>query len=153
MRRPSRASSDARAWSRRAESGLDHQGAVLVAVEAEGAGLVVDLRAADVGGRVALDQGLLLAAAAAADRGGEAPRHGGAHLVVLLHPPDEQLQVGSTEPRPDQGAPRRTGGEAAQVGGVAAPGGAAAAGQEAGAGGTCLDGVVGEDNPWWSCSW
>ena len=41
----------------RAQAGLDQERAQLVAVEAEGAGLVVDLRTADVGGWVALDQG------------------------------------------------------------------------------------------------
>jgi hypothetical protein len=47
----------------RPEVGLGEEGAQLVAVEAERVGLVVDPRAAYVGGRVALDEPLLLAVA------------------------------------------------------------------------------------------
>jgi hypothetical protein len=42
----------------RAEASLDQEGAQLVAVQPEGARLVVDLRPADVGRRVAPDQPL-----------------------------------------------------------------------------------------------
>ncbi len=117
--------------SGRAESGLDQEGAELVAVETQGAGLVVDPRPTDVGCRIPLDEGLLLAVTVEAGQGGQAPGHGGAHPAGLFHPPAEQLQVG-----PADGEELQIGlapdGEEPQVGGVAAPGAAAVAGQEAG---------------------
>ncbi len=49
--------------SRGAEAGLDEEGTELIAVEAEGTGLVVDLGPAHVESRVAIDQLLLFAVA------------------------------------------------------------------------------------------
>ena len=46
----------------RSDSGLDHEGAELVAVQTQGPGLSIDLGAVQVSGRAALDVALLLAA-------------------------------------------------------------------------------------------
>lgn len=115
-----------------ADAGLDQEGAQLVAVEAQGAGLVVDLRAAKVHCRVAGDDLFLLAVPVEAGQGGQPPGHGGGHQPLFLHPPAEQFQVGPADVEQAQvrlPAPSR---EQAQVGGVAGPGVPPVGGQEPG---------------------
>jgi hypothetical protein len=118
------------AW--RGEPGLDQQGAELVAVQAQGPGLGVDLRSADVGGWVPLEQAFEVAVAAKAAQRRQPPRHGGAHPSFLLHRAGEHLQMSTAhleQAEPVVGAPT---GEQAQVGRVAHPGVARVPGQEPG---------------------
>ena len=115
-----------------AQPGLDEERAELVAVQAQGAGLVVDSSAAHVRGRVALDDALLLAVPVEAGQGGQPPGRPSSASGPLLPSSGRtarggpgargQLQVGLAAP----------GREEPQIGGVAPAGGAAVAGQETG---------------------
>jgi hypothetical protein len=120
--------------ARRSESGLDQEGAELVAVQTQRPGLIVDLGPANVEGRVPLDELFLFAVAVEAGQGGQTPGDGGAHPAGLFHPAAEQLEMGSTDREQRQAALVAPGGEDPQIGGVAGPGGPAVAGEEPGNG-------------------
>ena len=77
----------------RSEPGLDQEAAELVAVQPEGAGLVVDLGAAHVRRRIAFEQSFDIAVAVEAAQRRDATRHGGTHLAVGFHLAGEQLDV------------------------------------------------------------
>ena len=116
----------------RPEAGLDEEGAEFVAVQAQRPGLGVDLRAADVGGRVPSQESFDVAVAVEAAQRRQTASHGRAHPTLLFHGPGEHLQMGAAhfeQAEPVVGAPA---GEQAQVGRVADPGVAGVAGQEPG---------------------
>jgi hypothetical protein len=111
---------------------LDEEGAELVAVQAQGWGLGVDLGSADVGGRVPGQESFEVAVAVEAAQRRQAASHGRAHPTLLFHGAGEHLQMGAAhfeQAEPVVGAP---GGEQAQVGRVADPGVARVPGQEPG---------------------
>jgi hypothetical protein len=105
------------AWS--AETGLHEKPTEFVAIQTEGSGFVVDLRSADVRGRVAVKESFVVAVL-------EQPRHrrqsasdGGLHPTSGLHLPAKDLDVSAfhlEKLEPVRHAPRS---EQTKVGAVA----------------------------------
>jgi hypothetical protein len=80
-----------------AQPGLDQGRTELVAVEPERVGFVVDLGAADVGGRVAIDDGFLGAVPVEAADRRQPPTDRGSGGAVFFGPAGVQLDVGALD--------------------------------------------------------
>ena len=132
IRRPLRASSEARVGRRQA--GRHQKGAQLVAVQAHGVRLVVEAGPADVHGRGVLDETLFGGVAVEPGDGRKPPADGGLGLAVLLEVAGVQLDVGAVGVEQAQLAIGAPGEELAQVQGVGLAVAPAVAGQEAGEG-------------------
>jgi hypothetical protein len=116
----------------RAKAGLDVEGAELVAIQSQGPRLVVDLGAAHVERRVAVDELFLFAVSDERRQGRQPPAHRGPHPSVLFHPTGEQLQVRSTHGEQGERPLPTPRGEQPKIGGVAAAGAPDVTGQEPG---------------------
>jgi hypothetical protein len=116
----------------RAEPGGDEERAELVAVQRGRVGLVVDPRAADVGGRRAVQELFFDGVLVKSGDGGQPPRDGGAGPAHRLQLSGEGLNVGAADGEQPQRAGAAPAGELAQVQGVCLAGQAAVPGQEPG---------------------
>ena len=80
-----------------ADTGPYHERTQLVAIQAQGPGLVVNLRATDVGGGAAVDVSFLFTVPMEAGQRRESSGDGGGHEPSGFHGPAEQLEVGSLD--------------------------------------------------------
>ena len=123
---------DQRVLRRRAEPGGDQQRAEFVAVQRDGVRLIVDPRAADMGGRGVVQELFLHRVTVEPGDGAQPPGDRGAGPAPGFQVAGEAFDVGAADREQSQGAGPAPGGELAQVQGVGLTGQAAVPGQEPG---------------------
>jgi hypothetical protein len=112
----------------RGEAGCDEQRADLVAIQADGMGLVVEPRATNVHRGRSLEKSFLLGVAVEAGDGAQPPGGGGASAAAFFEVAGVTLDVRAADREPAQVVGLAPGDELAQVQGVGAAGEAAVAG-------------------------
>ena len=114
--------------------GCDQQGAELVAVQRDGAGLVIYPRTADMGSRGAVQELFLDRVLVEPGDGAQPPGNGGPGPAHRFQVPGEGLDVSAADGEQGNGAGPAPGSALAQVEGVRVAGQAAVPGQEPGEG-------------------